>query len=92
MNDLQLEAKAVYPSLQNIQSQYYQPLTRKQYLYIRKSALNRPEVAAFLLFYLEQLPALQPVLQFVPLLPSESMGAQNNLLNLLKQHEARKAN
>jgi phosphate transport system substrate-binding protein len=91
MNDLQLEAKAVYPSLQNIQSQYYQPLTRKQYLYIRKSALNRPEVAAFLLFYLEQLPALQPVLQFVPLLPSESQGAQNNLLNLLKQHEARKA-
>jgi len=91
INDQQTKAIAVYPDPNNIKSQLYQPLTRKQYLYIRETALSRPEVAEFVLFYLEQLPALQSVLQFVPLPPAESLQAQNSLVNLIKSNEARKA-
>lgn len=91
INDQQTQAKAVYPHPNNIQNQVYQPLTRKQYLYVRDEAMQRPEVAAFVLFYLEQLPALQPDLQFVPLTAAESLQAQTSLLNLIKFNEARKA-
>lgn len=91
VNDIYPEATAVFPYPDNIQSQRYQPLTRKQYLYIRSSALNKPEVAEYVLFYLEQLPALQSVLQFVPLPASESLQAQNRLIHLIQSNEARKA-
>ncbi|MDP2188688.1 MAG: PstS family phosphate ABC transporter substrate-binding protein [Sphingobacteriaceae bacterium] len=91
INDLQPGAQAVYPSPDNIKMQAYQPLTRKQFLYIRRAALSKPEVADFVLFYLQQLPALQSTLQFVPLPEAESLQTQTQLLHLIKSNEARKA-
>lgn len=91
VNDVFPEALAVSPYPDNIQTQRYQPLTRKQYLYVRASALSKPEVADYVLFYLEQLPALQGVLQFVPLPASESLQTQTRLVHLIQSNEARKA-
>lgn len=44
----------VRPTRENIESREYQPLSRAMYVYIRKDALSREEVAAFARFYFEQ--------------------------------------
>lgn len=43
----------VRPTPANIESRRYEPLSREMYVYVRKDALSRPEVAAFARFYFE---------------------------------------
>ena len=45
-------ADAVAPSIESIKTGTYAPLSRPLYIYVRNSALERPEVAAFVDFYL----------------------------------------
>jgi phosphate transport system substrate-binding protein len=47
--------KAVMPSLESILDKSYSPLSRPLYIYVKNSAARRPEVAAFLKFYLERI-------------------------------------
>jgi phosphate transport system substrate-binding protein len=51
-----LEAdKPVMPSLESILDKSYSPLSRPLFIYVKNSAARRPEVSAFLKFYLEQI-------------------------------------
>ena len=44
---------AVEPSKETIQSNEYTPLSRPLYIYVSKKSLKKPEVAAFIKYYLE---------------------------------------
>jgi phosphate transport system substrate-binding protein len=44
----------VLPSDETIKTGTYSPLSRPLYLYVNKKAMQRPEVAAFLKFYLNE--------------------------------------
>jgi phosphate binding protein len=50
----ELPAGCVLPSLETIESGVYSPLSRPLFLHVNKKSLARPEVAAFLNFYLTE--------------------------------------
>jgi phosphate transport system substrate-binding protein len=52
------DAKAVAPSPETILDKSYRPLSRPLFLYAKKSALRRPEVAGFLHYYLDHAKSL----------------------------------
>ena len=68
-------AAAVAPGPETILAQSYKPLARPLFIYVKKSAARRPEVAAFLKFYLDNIVALAKEGGYVP--PSEAEIAQN---------------
>ncbi|NJD09375.1 MAG: PstS family phosphate ABC transporter substrate-binding protein [Gemmatimonadetes bacterium] len=59
-------AGCVEPSPEAVASGQYRPLSRPLYLYIKKAALARPEVSAFLRFFIEHAPELVPQVGYVP--------------------------
>ncbi|AFZ47143.1 phosphate ABC transporter substrate-binding protein, PhoT family [Cyanobacterium stanieri PCC 7202] len=44
----------IEPSLQNVEAGIYQPLARPLFIYVKKASLERPEVRAFVDFYLSE--------------------------------------
>jgi phosphate transport system substrate-binding protein len=58
---------AVYPTAETVQSGQYRPLARPLFIYVSAEALDKPPVAAFVNFYLENAPALAAHVGFVPL-------------------------
>jgi phosphate transport system substrate-binding protein len=61
----------VEPSAENVISGAYSPLSRPLFIYVSKSAAERPEVKKFVEFYLKNVAALATEVQYVPL-PSEA--------------------
>ncbi len=57
----------VLPSKETINNGTYQPLSRPVFIYVRKDALDRPEVEAFVNFYLENAGALATEVGYVAL-------------------------
>ncbi|EFO80471.1 phosphate binding protein [Oscillochloris trichoides DG-6] len=60
-------AGCVAPSVTSIADGSYQPLARPIFLYVNAAALDRPEVTAFLDFYLTNGPALVQDARYIPL-------------------------
>ncbi|MEA2629860.1 MAG: phosphate transport system substrate-binding protein [Chloroflexota bacterium] len=52
------DAKAVMPGPATILDKSYTPLARPLYIYVKNSAMRRPEVAAFLKYYIENVGTL----------------------------------
>ena len=59
-------APAVSPSIETVKNATYQPLSRPLFLYVRKDSAARPEVKAFVDFYLSK--------SFTPLVQSREVG------------------
>lgn len=57
----------VAPSQETINNGTYQPLSRPLFIYVRKDAADRPEVQAFVKFYLTEVKKLLPSVGYVPL-------------------------
>jgi phosphate transport system substrate-binding protein len=57
----------VEPSVENAQNATYKPLSRPLFIYVKKSSLERPEVAAFMRFILDNEAEIARAAQFVPL-------------------------
>ena len=57
----------VDPSVETAQDGTYTPLSRPLFVYVNKEALARPEVAAFLTYYIDNLEQIAKDAQFVPL-------------------------
>ena len=55
----------VAPTAETVASGQYAPLSRPLFLYVNRAALARPEVAAFLRFYIENAPELVPAVGYV---------------------------
>lgn len=61
----------VTPSMETVRSGEYAPLSRPLFIYVRKDALDRPEVSRFVEFYLDSVKALAKEVGYVPL-PDEA--------------------
>ena len=60
-------AGCVLPARETIENGTYAPLSRPMFIYVKPDALARPEVRAFVDFYLDNAPALGPEVGYVPL-------------------------
>jgi len=61
----------VTPSVETIESGEYSPLSRPLYIYVRKGSLARPEVRAFVEFYLQSGPDLARQVGYIALRPDQ---------------------
>lgn len=57
----------VLPSEQTVRDGTYQPLSRPLFIYVNRKAADRPEVEAFVRFYLTEGPALVRQVGYIPL-------------------------
>lgn len=63
---------AVLPSVETVKNKTYSPLGRPLFIYVNSVAATRPEVVAFINFYLEQAAVLSAEVGYVPLTAEES--------------------
>jgi phosphate transport system substrate-binding protein len=64
------------PSLETVRGGSYSPLSRPLYIYVRNSSLQRPEVARFVRFYLDNSAELATEVGYVPV--SDASANQND--------------
>jgi phosphate transport system substrate-binding protein len=84
------DAPAVGPSPATILDKSYAPLSRPLYLYAKKSALRRPDVAAFVKFYLDNIVGLAEKAGYVAP-TAEDQAANSKALGEAGGGEARTA-
>lgn len=58
---------AVLPSIQSVSDASYQPLARPLFIYVNAKSLERPEVNAFVSFYLNQAEQISKQVKYIPL-------------------------
>ena len=73
----------VAPSVETAQDGSYKPLSRPLFIYVKKDALQRPEVEAFLRYILDQETAIAGAAQFVPLTDEQLTKAKGDLESAL---------
>lgn len=73
----------IVPSMVTINNGSYAPLSRPIFIYIREKALDRPEVKAFVEFYVDNAPALSAEVGYIPL----PAYVYENALNRIKTRE-----
>ncbi len=77
-------APAVLPSLETVKDGSYQPLSRPIFIYVNAaSAKSKPEVKAFVDFYLANAPELVKEVKYIPL-PANEYAAVTKHFNALK--------
>jgi phosphate transport system substrate-binding protein len=69
----------VAPSVKAAQDGTYKPLSRPLFIYVKKDALARPEVAAFMQYILDNETAIAEASQFVPLTAEQLTTAKSDL-------------
>jgi phosphate transport system substrate-binding protein len=74
------DGTCVAPSIESVRSQAYKPLSRPLYIYVRKSSLARPDVRAFVEFYVDNVSKLVEVVGYVPL-PDEVLDKTKQALD-----------
>ena len=72
----------VAPSVETAQDGTYKPLGRELYIYISDKALKRPEVKAFVDFYLENATPVAEQAQYIPLTPEQTKKSQDKVAQL----------
>ncbi len=70
--------KAVEPSLENVISGAYQPLSRPIFIYVSAKSIDKPEVKEFVEFYLKNGGALAKEVKYVPLTDADYKHAADN--------------
>jgi phosphate transport system substrate-binding protein len=71
---------AVAPTVESIADGSYFPLSRPLFVYVAKASIARPEVQAFMAFYLDQAGALAREVGYIPL-PDEVYGLARKRLD-----------
>ncbi|MBK7207928.1 MAG: PstS family phosphate ABC transporter substrate-binding protein [Elusimicrobia bacterium] len=61
----------VLPSMETVKDGSYQPLSRPIFIYVSKKSARKPEVKAFVDFYLQNAPALVEEVKYIPLPANE---------------------
>ena len=75
----------VAPSDETILSGQYKPLSRPLFLYVNKKALARPEIVAFVKFYLDRGPSLVKEVHYIPLPAKEYEVSRARLKTALSE-------
>jgi phosphate transport system substrate-binding protein len=69
----------VAPSVESAQDGTYAPLSRPLFVYVKQASLQRPEVAAFIEYMLENETEIAEASQFVPLTTEQLDKARSDL-------------
>ncbi len=75
---------AVTPSIDTIRNGKYAPLSREVYIYVTRKALKKPEVRAFVEYYLSNAEALVSQVGFIPLKTAEYKKGQTSVAAFAK--------
>ncbi|MGA5452695.1 PstS family phosphate ABC transporter substrate-binding protein [Streptomyces umbrinus] len=78
----------VEPSTQTVQDGSYKPLSRPLFIYPKATSLDKPEVEAFVEFYVENHADIAEKAQFVPLNSEQETGLKKALEDLKAQHKS----
>ena len=62
-------AGCITPTAETVENGTYQPLSRPLFIYVKKTAADRPEIKAFVQFFLAQAPTLVKEVGYVPFKP-----------------------
>jgi phosphate transport system substrate-binding protein len=76
------EVGAIEPSVETVRAGQYNPLSRPLFIYVKRSSAERPEVKAFVEFYLAHAAELSKSLQYVPLPDAAYTMAQERFAKL----------
>ena len=76
-------AQPVLPSPATIADKSYAPLSRPLFIYVKNSAIGRPEVAQFLKYYLEHVESLATKAGYDPPIAADKTANQEALATLL---------
>lgn len=61
------DGNCVEPSLETVRSNTYKPLSRPLYIYVNQASLEKPEIAEFVTYYLDNVNQLVEQVGYVPL-------------------------
>jgi phosphate transport system substrate-binding protein len=78
------DAKPIMPDHKSILDKSYAPLSRPLYIFVKNSAMKRPEVIAFLKYYVENVAALAEKGGYVAPTAEDQTGNQNALPTTVK--------
>ena len=73
------ESGVVVPTAETVKNGTYKPLSRPVFIYVSNSAMERPEVSAFVRFYLDNASALVPDVGYIPLTDQEYQAQRSKL-------------
>ena len=73
------ESGVVVPTAETVKNGTYKPLSRPVFIYVSNSAMERPEVSAFVRFYLDNASALVPDVGYIPLTDQEYQAERSKL-------------
>ncbi len=85
------DGNCIKPTQETVRDLSYKPLSRPLYIYVRKSALERPEVRSFVKFYLENVTGLVEKVGYVPMPEDEEAEAKQTLDEALAATAEKKA-
>lgn len=74
-----VKVNGVQPSIDTVRDGSYNPLSRPLYLYVNKNSLTRPEVKAFIAYYLENAKNLVGDVGYIPLEDEKYEAGKNKL-------------
>jgi phosphate transport system substrate-binding protein len=74
----------VSPSIETVKNKTYTPLSRPLFIYVNSLAAARPEVQAFLHFYIDNTATLSKEVGYVPMSEEETATEQTKLTNFLQ--------
>jgi len=77
----------VLPSMETVKNGSYSPLSRPVFIYVSDAAARRPEVAAFVNFYLENAAVLVPDVGYIPLTDEEYQSEITSFKTFLSSGE-----
>ncbi|QHY96863.1 Phosphate-binding protein PstS precursor [Streptomyces sp. S4.7] len=78
----------VAPTVQTVQDGTYKPLSRPLFIYPKATSLDKPEVEAFVEFYVENNADIAEKSQFVPLNTTQEAELKKDLATLREQHKS----
>ncbi|MFF7771815.1 PstS family phosphate ABC transporter substrate-binding protein [Streptomyces massasporeus] len=76
----------VEPTTQTVQNGTYKPLSRPLFIYPKASSLDKPEVEAFVEYYVDNNEDIATKAQFVPLNAQQNADLDKDLQQLKEQH------
>lgn len=76
---VETEAGVILPTAETVKDGTYKPLSRPVFIYVSDVALKRPEVSAFVRFYIDNASAIVPDVGYIPLTDQEYEAESSKL-------------
>jgi phosphate transport system substrate-binding protein len=82
------DGKCVQPSEATVRSNEYKPLSRPLYIYVNKASLKKPEIVAFVKYYIDTVSKMAPEVGYVPVSDEVAAETQQTFVEALAATKA----